>query len=392
MQSEQEQTNNPAGEDAGTEAESQRRIRRGKGLQLSVHDADTRDPEPPPSASPTTRRGKGMQLSVQSEADEPSMQAPPPAPAADEVQPQPADEIAPVSPAVPSVAPSRPERPGAPAIRLACRQAGQRAPLVLLHGWSNSSILWEAPMQGLGELRHSFALDLPGFGETRAPNGMPDIATLAEAVLDFADSRDLERFDLAGHSFGALIAARIAATYPERVGRLVLTALGVESQAVQRPAFMPAFMMARSSFEWSFELMRPWLLVWRPWAQVFAQYPPLPQFMAFWLVQRRPDEQRWREIVGDMAAADPRGFLAYRTGISDPALGELLQAIRVPTLLLSGRDDRVCRSETVTAAQQLLRDSRLHLIDNCGHLPMVEQPAAYTQALHDFLGTGGGDS
>jgi abhydrolase domain-containing protein 6 len=367
MQSDQEQTN-------PSEEAPKGRIRRGKGLQLSVHDVDAaerREPEVPEDADPgPARRGKGIALSVQTEA---------------ESQPSPDAAARPVASAdPPPVVLSRPEGAAARSVGLAYRHAGQRAPLLLLHGWSNSSLVWEATMKSLSDLRHSYALDLPGFGETQAPNGMPDIATLAETVLDFADSRDFNHFDLVGHSFGAMVAAQIAAKHPDRVKQLVLTSLGVEVQSFDRPALM----MARSSFDLSFELMRPWLLVWRPWAKVFAQYPPLPQFMALWLLQHQPGAQTWRTIVGDMAGADPRGFLAYRSGLSDPAFHEVLRTISVPTLLLAGQDDRLCVSASIAAAQQQIPESQVQMFANCGHLPMFEQPEAYTHALRDFLGAG----
>jgi pimeloyl-ACP methyl ester carboxylesterase len=107
--------------------------------------------------------------------------------------------------------------------RLAYDDEGSGAPVVLLHGLGSSRAKWTAVADALvAEGLRVVRLDLRGAGESETPERPYDVATLAADLAALADAVGLERFHLAGHSLGGMIAQRFAVDRPERVRSLVL--------------------------------------------------------------------------------------------------------------------------------------------------------------------------
>lgn len=125
------------------------------------------------------------------------------------------------------------------------RDTGQFPPLVCLHGVTGSAWLWHDVAQQLGKTRRVIALDLRGHGEStwsqsHAYSTEDHIADLETLV----DSLDLPRFDLAGLSWGALIAIGYAARSPSRVRQLAVVDVEPsfergEHEVEARPAGFP---------------------------------------------------------------------------------------------------------------------------------------------------------
>jgi pimeloyl-ACP methyl ester carboxylesterase len=104
------------------------------------------------------------------------------------------------------------------------RERDGERPVLLLHQTASSSVMWERAMRCLpGELR-PIAMDTPGFGASDAPDEMPadGLAYYAQRVVDLLDALGLGRVPIVGHHTGAMIAAELAAGFPERAERLVL--------------------------------------------------------------------------------------------------------------------------------------------------------------------------
>ena len=73
--------------------------------------------------------------------------------------------------------------------------------------------------------RRAIGVDLVGFGKSDKPPLDDPVALYTNVLGGFLTALDLERVALVGHGIGALVAARFASEHPERVGRLVLSAL-----------------------------------------------------------------------------------------------------------------------------------------------------------------------
>lgn len=109
-------------------------------------------------------------------------------------------------------------------VRLRYLAAGDPAgpPVIMLHGYTDSSFSFSPVLPLLPRSWHLLALDQRGHGDSGRPQAGYAMADFAADVLAFADALDLPRAVLVGHSMGALVALETALRAPERVAGLAL--------------------------------------------------------------------------------------------------------------------------------------------------------------------------
>ncbi len=257
--------------------------------------------------------------------------------------------------------------------------AGEGPPLVLLHGAGQSAVDWSWTLAALGRGHRVYAPDLPGAGGSAKPPAEYSSAFYARFVAAFLDRLGIGSAALAGNSFGGLVALRLALSDPERV-----TALGLIDSAGLGRAVNPALL----------SLLAP---VWGESAVLWSK-TPLGAAQRSWLratlmfagPERAP--QAWLEEQ-DRLARTP-GFLEatltqLRAGLDLDGQREVLlpelPRLTMPTLVLWGERDRIFPVYHARAALRRLREGRLAIIPDCGHLPQVERPDLFNAALRRFL-------
>lgn len=269
------------------------------------------------------------------------------------------------------------------------RQTGKGPPLILLHGWGGSSRNWQSTLQYLVDIRTIYAPDLPGYGESPPLADAATAERLAEIVIEFADTLGLESFDLNGHSFGAAIAAYIAAHWPARVRRLVLTCLSTFRTELERRMVEQAHQqvgMWLALWQPWMVLWEPWMALWQPWMARMGSIKPIYRAMASRFFYQVPsDESMLREGVADFLRMDRRTALEGALSSGSPTLTAALEKVTSPALLIGARQDTVMLPSGVAVAARLIPNCRLVWIDQCGHLPMIEQAEEYHQLLRTFL-------
>jgi pimeloyl-ACP methyl ester carboxylesterase len=223
------------------------------------------------------------------------------------------------------------------------RERGEGPPVMLVHGLGCSAGWWRDIVPGLARHHRVIVPDLPGF--ELAPGAAPFRLQEGAAVL----GRLLERLDvgptsLVGHSLGALVCLRIAARAPEMVGRLALISPPVRTAG---PAFRHhAVPLART-----------------------AAGLPLGALA--------------RVTLGGMGRSPLAIWRAAEEMLHTDHLAGI-EAVRAPTLLLWGRDDRLVPLEGAQDLLQVLPGASLSVIE-AGHSPMLDAPAALTGELLTFL-------
>lgn len=276
---------------------------------------------------------------------------------------------------------------------LSYRVAGHGPPLLLLHGWGGSSMHWYGALLTLSDTYTVYALDMPGYGESPPlPDGVT-VARMADVVMAFADTMGIEQFDLNGHSFGGGVATYIAAHWPERVGRLIITSFG---RCDRRPAH---FLIQQTYIQMALTMAmwRPWVTLsqiwWQPWVS-FSQlwwaemglFPMVPRTMVQPFVYELPPDQRLLlEGYTEFILMDQRTSFESMLSLGDPALSDAMATITAPTLVIAGRQDMVIPTTWIESAALCLPDSRLAWLDHCGHIPMIERPDTYYSLLRHFL-------
>jgi pimeloyl-ACP methyl ester carboxylesterase len=248
-------------------------------------------------------------------------------------------------------------------------EGGQGEPLVLLHGFGGDKDNFTRIARFLTRRFRVLAPDLPGFGETsRDPAARYHIDAQVERLHAFIAQLGLGAVHLGGNSMGGFIAAQYAATYPEAVRSLwLLDAAGAtlarETEIIGRyieTGEMP--LLVRTEGEYG-ALLRA----------VAHRMPVLPHSL--------------RRALARRAAADYglHGRILREFGIESPTLDERYSAIRAPTLIVWGREDRILNPAAGEAMRGWIPRSRLVLMDATGHLPMIERPRATAAAFLDFI-------
>jgi pimeloyl-ACP methyl ester carboxylesterase len=247
---------------------------------------------------------------------------------------------------------------------------GEGEPLLLIHGLSGSAGNWIEVLPGLVSRYRVIAVDLPGHAGSEP---LPPGATTADFAATVAAVLELEAPGptlVAGHSFGGLVALRLARTRSELVRALLLVSpAGIASStrlaeaiALTSTTIRPGRLVAPFRHRYA---ERVWFrrVLFRPW--FVSDAVALTPRAIFGLL----DAQRWhtdtRAAARAMVADDPRRDLSE---------------IRCPVLVLWGARDPQLPLEDAFEYARRLR-AKLRLVADCGHLVIVERPAAVLDAL-----------
>jgi pimeloyl-ACP methyl ester carboxylesterase len=240
-------------------------------------------------------------------------------------------------------------------------RGGEGRTLVLLQGgMADAGFHWSPVRDELAKHYDVIAPDLPGFGRSQAIS-RANWKTLSKWLAGFLDQVRVDRAAIVGNSFGGTMARAFASERPNRVTHLVCVNGG---QFIRLPTPLRLYLRTpMGALMWKSRnrgVMNEAAI-----RNMFAD----PNFLS--------DEQVARCIDSSPALfAILRGCLASRPPAIPPA---------APTLILWGAEDR----HTPVAAAELLQKeipgSRLVTIPGAGHLPQLEQPAAFIAALREFL-------
>ncbi|HEX2905746.1 MAG TPA: alpha/beta hydrolase [Phototrophicaceae bacterium] len=253
-------------------------------------------------------------------------------------------------------------------------------PIIFVHGWLSHARTWRQTLAALQDQYYCVSVDLLGHGYSDKPhNGDYSIPAQANRVLKLADALGIQQFTYIGHSMGGMIGLYLASTLaPERVTRLVDVsgvANGKLSPYVRgflTPIYATGSVMP-PIWEFSRQAMR-----WRWYAYIYDRALYYHPEQAFAPVE---DEDR------HMALMPGNEIPAYRDlqAIAALDLTPRLKNIQAPTLAVFGKYDNTVPIENGYLVKRHVPNSRLVLLDDCGHVPMTEQTAAYLEAVNNFL-------
>lgn len=257
---------------------------------------------------------------------------------------------------------------------------GKGKPVVLLHGLAVTADTWICNIEGLAERYTVFAPDMIGRGMT-APvdlGGDPPQPHEVRHLFAFADALGLDRFSVVGGSYGGLIGALMYLQQPQRVERLVMVASGSGFNTEEQQVRMldAIYASATRSFKDapSLEECRSRL------ARIVHDPACLPE--ALLLMQLTLNAQP--EVAG--------AYLQIMRGMMDMAKArryriiQRFHEVKLPILIINGREDPLSSWERAIEVQQMLPEATLEIWERCGHLPYVEYPQRFNEAIARFLG------
>ncbi len=256
---------------------------------------------------------------------------------------------------------------------------GEGPPIVFVHGLGGSWQNWLENMPRMAELGYrAVALDLPGFGASPMPPWPISISRYGEVLGEFCKELGLPACTLVGNSMGGFVASEVAVGEPQWVDRIVLvSAAGISHATMRREPVLAGARLTALANPLLFRLDMP------------AMRRPGLRKLAFAGVMRHPELIR-RELLVEFLepALGAPGFLPATAALVGYDLLDHLERIRVPTLVVWGRDDLVVPARDATGFVERIRDSRLVVFGDCGHVPMAERPVRFNRLLAGFCGEG----
>ncbi len=207
---------------------------------------------------------------------------------------------------------------------------------------------------------NAVAIDLPGHGRSEGPP-KPSIEAMGDWVAKVIDALETGPAALVGHSMGALICLQAASRHPSHVERLAL--LGVSPTMPVHPALLEA---AAANLPLAGELVSSWGH--GPAGHVGGNRAPGGWLMghALKLLEQAPKGV----LHNDLAACN-----AYGNGTAAAA------AVRCPTLLISGTDDRMTPAREAAKLARMIEGAKLIEVKGSGHLMLTEKPDETLDAL-----------
>ncbi|MDO8289380.1 MAG: alpha/beta hydrolase [Parvibaculum sp.] len=257
---------------------------------------------------------------------------------------------------------------GAPVTYL---KGGDGEAVILLHGIYAEKDHWD---QVAGQLTDDFlviAPDIPGFGESGMPEGGSySYDQQVGRLHDFLRALKLSRYHLVGNSMGGAIAGAMAARWPEETLSLSFFG-GAPRVPGAKPGDMeriiasggPSPMVVTSEAEY-----------FQRFDFIFHEMPFIPTpILNLWAARDAADPEKnrriWHEVGNEHAADFPNS----------------IPRISTPTLILWGDMDRVFDVSGASALQKQIQHSQIHILEETGHLPMLERPSESGAFLRRFL-------
>lgn len=241
--------------------------------------------------------------------------------------------------------------------------AGEGHPVVLVHGAGLDHTSWRFQTRWLAARGYRLlAPDLPGHGESPGPH-CRSIEEYAGRLASLIETSVGSEVSMVGHSMGALIALAVAAERPELASALIL--VGSSAHMKVHPDLMTAAhedvgLAARLISGWSFPAS-------------FGGGHPEPGTWEPGGVARLIARSGEGVLAADLAACE-----AY-----DP--GPAGRGLTLPTLVVTGSDDRMTSARGAQELADLIPGSRLQVISGAGHQPMSQAPRRFNAVLGDFL-------
>jgi 3-oxoadipate enol-lactonase len=244
-------------------------------------------------------------------------------------------------------------------------QQGAGPDLVLIPGLGASVHAWYAQLRGLSPVMRVTAVDPRGHGGSAKPPGPYTMRLLAEDVAALMRSLGIGPAVVAGSSMAAMVAVELTAAHPELVRGLVLVGgfakLGPPGKERMEERAQAAEREGMGSLA---DMVA---------ATALGAHTHATQAALVGLFRQ------------GLLANDPQAYAASCRAIVGCDVTPLLGAVRCPALILLGDQEQVAPLPAARALKAGIPHACVHVVANAGHLPFLEQPAAFNALLQEFV-------
>lgn len=252
--------------------------------------------------------------------------------------------------------------------RMAYEDSCDRVPVLLIHGYPLSNMLWDMQMDDLIDVARLIAPDLRGHGMTDPTEPPYEMGLFAEDCAHLLDQLGIEGpVVVGGLSMGGYVAFEFFRRYPERIAGLILAATraGADSPEGKKARDQATGVVIAEGTAAIAEGMLPKLLA----PDNYEAQPELVDYVRDMMLETSEDG-----VIGALAAMRDR-----------PDSTPDLSAIDVPVLILHGKEDQLIPLAEAEAMAAAIPRAKLVIVPGAGHLPNLEQPEIFNDAVRDFL-------
>jgi abhydrolase domain-containing protein 6 len=249
-------------------------------------------------------------------------------------------------------------------------EGGRGAPVVMVHGFGESSDHWAPMARSLTGRFRVVVPDLPGFGRTRASvSERFELPLQAGRLRALLGALGIHRYHLVANSMGGNIAGVIAHDDPDEVESLtLLEPQGIESRIPSamdlqiRQGQTPLIPAREEEFDRLVDM-------------VFVKRPFIPRAVYRYLRKQTLASEALHRVIWKDLWSPAYPYLLERN----------LPGIRTPTLVIWGDSNRFLHETAIEKLERGLRDVRVLRMRACGHTPMLERPAEVRKHFVEFV-------
>lgn len=234
------------------------------------------------------------------------------------------------------------------------QKVGKGKDLILLHGWKQDVSTWWPLVDLLKDNFTLWLLDLPGFGKSGNPKKIWGMEEYTNFVAQFIKDNKLKKPAILGHSFGGSVAIKLASNYPELISKIILDA----SSGI-RPKPTLTNRLSKSI------------------AKIIKVLPNIfnsKQLLRTWF---------YKTIQSDyLEAGDLKE--TFKKILSQDLTND---AKKIPheTLIIWGENDKTVPLKRGLTLYQLIKNSRIEVMEETGHSPHLKNPILFTNYVKDFI-------
>ena len=236
---------------------------------------------------------------------------------------------------------------------------------LLIHGAGMDASVWQMQTRYLANRDiNILAIDLPGHGLSEG-NPLSTIQEMSNFIIELLDILNIKTATVAGHSMGSLIAIDLLKNNEKRINNLTL--LGTASLMPVHPDLIEA---ATNNLSLAANLITDWSFGTK---QHLGNHP-LP---GYWMIDSSIQlikQSRKGVLAKDLIACND-----YKDALT------VASNIDKEVIIISGKEDKMTPVKKARELNDNIKNSNLIVIENVGHMMMIENPVKVTQIMHDLF-------
>lgn len=234
---------------------------------------------------------------------------------------------------------------------------GSGNPIIFIHGATANHEVWNRQIKFFAKKFKVITLDLPGHGKSENIRKKVLIEDYSNHVARFVSGLRLDKFFVVGHSMGGAIAMDFTLKNMKHVKGLVLVSTGVK---LKIPS---SFMLSlRKNFE----------------KTILTDLKSM-------IFSEKTDKKLAEKVVQESLKCPLKTCLNDFTACNNFDFSNMISRIRIPTLIVVGKDDILTSIKYSFFLHEKIKNSKLEIIDDAGHMVMIEKPEQFNKIVFSFL-------